>query len=182
VRALVDAAQKLREAQARGGDVRAHSVAERKAVQALVDAARAVLEEDARTASDATVQRIGQTLRAAAADEQAAKLLTRGRLTEELEPSGFDVFAGVEVKPRRRDGTRPPPGPKPDVQALRARVREARGRARDLDREAAAAERDAERAERAAEDAREKAERARAEADAAAQALADAEEELERAR
>src|SRR5919201_1691088 len=107
VRGLVDAAQKLREAQARGGgDVRAQSVAERKAVQALVDAARAVLEEDERPATDATVQRIGQTLRAAAADEQAAKLLTRGRLTEELEPGGFDVFAGVEVKPRRRDAAR----------------------------------------------------------------------------
>jgi chromosome segregation ATPase len=147
-----------------------------------VDAARAVLDEGDRPATDATVQRIAQTLRAAAADEQAAKLLTRGRLTDELEPGGFDVFAGVEVKPRRRDRARPARERKPDVQALRARVREARARARELDREAAAAERDAERAERAAEDAREKAERARAEADAAAQALAEAEEELERSR
>ena len=44
-------------------------------------------------------QRVTQTLRAAAVDEEARELLKRGRLTGDLQPQGFEAFARVAALP-----------------------------------------------------------------------------------
>jgi hypothetical protein len=168
VQKLLELGGALRKAQAGGrGDVRELSETERDAVQELVADARSVLEQEQRPASDATMQRITQTLRAAAADGEVGAQLARGALTEELEPTGFEVFAGV-VPARKQP--KAPPEPDPKVE-LRKRLREARAEARDRSRAADQAEREAERSRRDAE-------RARAEADEAEQVVRQLEDEL----
>jgi hypothetical protein len=168
VQKLLELGGALRKAQAGGrGDVRELSETERDAVQELVADARSVLEQEQRPASDATMQRITQTLRGAAADDEVGAQLARGALTEELEPTGFEVFAGV-VPARKQP--KAPPKPDPKVE-LRKRLRDARAEARDRARAADQAEREAERSRRDAE-------RARAEADEAEQAVRQLEDEL----
>jgi hypothetical protein len=168
VQKLLELGGELRRAQAGGrGDVRTLSEAERDAVQELVADARNVLEQEQRPASDATMQRIAQTLKAAAADKDMGAQLARGALTEELEPTGFEIFAGLA--PARRQ-TKAQPKPDPKIE-LRKRLREARAEARDRARAA-------DQAERAAERSRRDAERARAQADEAEQVVRQLEEEL----
>jgi hypothetical protein len=113
------------------------------------------------------MQRIAQTLKAAAADEDVGAQLARGALTEELEPTGFEVFAGV-VPARKQTKAQPKPDPKIE---LRKRLRDARAEARDRARAADQAERVAERSRRDAE-------RARAQADEAEQIVRQLEDEL----
>lgn len=167
---LLGLGEQLRKAQAgRGGDVRALSEAERDAVQKLAREARKLLEQDERSATDATMRRVAQTLQAAAADEEAGAQLARGSLTEELEPTGFEVFAGL-VPVRRKQTAEPEVDPRRE---LRKRLQEARAEARESARAA-------DRAERAAEQSRQDAERARAEADEAERAVRKLEEKLDR--
>jgi len=161
VRALVAAGERLREVQQRGlageadvdevNDAAAH---ERDAVRALLTAAR---EEGGRGTTAPMLDRLSQTLRAAAVDPEASRRLAAGRLTEELEAVGFGPLEAVT--PRHR-------GPSPDEvrRAARERVAALRAEARRLAAEADAAERDA-----AAK---------RQEADQAAAELAEAEEDL----
>jgi hypothetical protein len=167
---LVELGEQLRKAQAgRGGDVRALSEAERDTVQKLAGEARKLLEQDERSTSDATMRRVAQTLQAAAADEEAGGQLARGSLTAELQPAGFEVFAGL-VPERRRQKAEPKPDPRHE---LRRRLQEARAEARERARAA-------DRAEREAEQSRRDAERARAEADEAERAVRELEAELDR--
>jgi hypothetical protein len=178
---LLEAGQRLRKAQeaalsGRGGaaDVSAASRSERDAVRELVARARAILEEAGNAATQATLDRVSQTLRAAAVDEAGRQLLARGRLDEELRGIGFGALAAVQPLPRR---------PKVDelkqlrerIKELRAEARQLAAEARDAETEAARAERDAERARREAAERRERAERA-------ANDLAEAEAELARKR
>ena len=182
VKALLRAGEELRTAQERGlagtgNDLRAKVDAERRAVRALVDRARKLLEEEDRSASDATLERIAKTLHAAVADDEGRHLLEQGRLSKELEPRGFEALAGmVPARPpaKRRQSSNGAAARRKRVSELRQRVREARAEARALARDATAAERDAERAA-------EKAHAMRAKADEAARAVEEAEAELERA-
>jgi chromosome segregation ATPase len=141
---------------------------------------RDILAEEGRSASDAIVERIAKTLEAAALDEGSRSLLRAGRLTEELEPPGFEALAGMAATGARSKQPRAPgpTGKRDRITGVRRQVQEARQEARVRAREAAAAERDAERAEAAAADARQAAEEARERADAAGQALAEAETAL----
>src|SRR5256885_1460419 len=71
----------------RGGDadaVRAATRDERDALRKLTRLAEAVLADAGRPASPQTLERVSSTLRAAAVDSDAAKLLTSGRLAEEV--------------------------------------------------------------------------------------------------
>ena len=101
VRALLTAGERLREGQEkllRGGSPGAvHKAAddERKALGALLSAAR----RDG--ASEPTLRKVEQTLRAAAIDEDARALLKQGRLTQDLEPIGFG-FGPEQLRGRRR--------------------------------------------------------------------------------
>jgi hypothetical protein len=136
------------------------SAAERTALQALVGAARSLLGT---RASAGMLERLGQTLRAAASDEAARPLLERGRLTQELQAAGFGGLRPVPQPRRRRDDL---------ARAARERVQELREEARRLDREAREAEEAATEAARVAA-------QARAAADAVEQALAAAEADLD---
>jgi hypothetical protein len=92
---LLAAAERLRAAHqaalAGGGaaELRAAARAEREAVTSLVGAALEVLREAGHPTTDATRDRVAATLHAAAADPAAADLVRRGRLTYDLDPSGF---------------------------------------------------------------------------------------------
>jgi hypothetical protein len=103
-----------------------------------------------------------QTLRAASLSEEGRELLKRGRLTEELEPPGFEALVGMPA-PARPKPTAPPPRKKDNRKLKEARERVQKLRAEE--RELAAAARTAQR-----------------QADAAAERVAKAEAELERLR
>jgi hypothetical protein len=170
---LLQAAEQLRDAQQRslGGkasadDVGDASAAEREAVRALLASARTALGA---RATAPLLERLSQTLRAAAIDEAARSLLQRGRLTEELKAAGFGPLEAVTPPRRRGDEV---------ARAARERVTALRSEARRLDAEARQAEQAAGDASRAAailgDEAREK----RTEAERAASELADAEADL----
>jgi hypothetical protein len=125
------------------------------------------------------VERIAKTLDAAALDEGSRFLLRAGRLTDELEPPGFEALAGMApAKPARGGGRK-----RQTVSASEARgrfqaaQREATARARD----AVKAEGDAERAEDTAAEARRAAKVARKRSNEAERALAEAEAALREA-
>jgi hypothetical protein len=176
VEALLRAGERLRTAQeqalrgkAAASDVNAAARAERDAVRDLVAAARGVLEEAGHAASQTTLDRVSQTMRAAAVDEVGRELLARGRFDEELKGVGFGTLTAVKPAARPRTD---------ELRAARERVKALRAEARRLASEAREAETEAARAERDAERARERAQAKREEADVAATKLADAEAAL----
>jgi hypothetical protein len=163
VRRLLDAAEKLRKAQAAGTEEFAEARRdETHALERLSAAAREIAKREG--TGHASVDRATRTIRAAAATDEGRELLRRGRLTEELEPPGFEVLTGLVPATRRPKKKAPPRPARPSKQA-RERVE----RLRKAEREA---EREADRAEKEAA-------RLRARAEAAAEARAQAETELE---
>ena len=184
VRALLRSAEELRKAQesalrGKGTEqLRTRLAEQRQAVRALARLGRDILVAEGRSVSEPVVERIEKTLDAAALDDGARFLLRSGRLTEELEPPGFDALAGmVPAAPVRRTA-REPTRTRPAIAEARGRVQEARREARARAREAAEAERDVERAETVAAEARRTAEHARERFEEAERALAAAEEAL----
>jgi hypothetical protein len=162
--ALLDAAERARSGKA--NTLREALDEQRDALSRLADEARQLLERERGSASDATVQRVIATLRAAASDPEAAKLLELGRVTEDLEPAGFEALAGlVDAKASR------PASKRDEEAARRKRVAAAQKVVRDRKGEAAELHDRAEEAERQAA-------KARKAADRADRALSDAEDEL----
>lgn len=161
VHRLVEAGERLREVQQRAlsGDEQAAHVSEataheRDAVRTLVAAAR---DQLGARANPSVLDRLTQTLRAAANDPELAPLLRAGRLTEELQAVGFGPLEAV-TPIRRRD--------EEAERAARERIAALRAEARRLAAEAREAER--------------RADELRDAADRAAEALAEAEAERER--
>jgi hypothetical protein len=189
VRALLRSAEELRKAQQRalsgkgGAELRERLDEQRKAVRALARLGRDILASEGRSVSDAIVERIAKTLDAAALDEGSRFLLRAGRLTAELEPSGFDVLAGMTPAKRTGRGasTAARGGKRERVAGARRAVQAARQEARKQAQSAADAEREVERAESAAAAARRAAQEARDRSDAAEQALSEAEAALREA-
>lgn len=107
VRSLVVAGEKLRSAHAEllgGGKpakVAEASDTERKAISHLVSSAAKILAQGGHSPSESTLERVAGTLRAAAVDDEGRLLLERGRLTHDLDPSGFGP-PGAVAKPTRR--------------------------------------------------------------------------------
>jgi hypothetical protein len=95
---LLEAGERLRAAHeaavsgAGATELRVATRAERQAVAGLVEAAFGVLTAAGHPATDATRDRIAATLHAAAADPAAAEQVGRGRLTHDLDPSGFGAL------------------------------------------------------------------------------------------
>ena len=79
-----------------------------------------------------------QTLRTASLSPEGRELLKRGRLTEELEPPGFEALVGMPTPPRR-------PKPKalprrnPQLKKAQERVKKLKAEAERAEREATAA-------------------------------------------
>jgi hypothetical protein len=147
VRALLTAGEQLREGQAelmRGGkpdELRRAEESERRALTALLDAGRELVD------GDTTLRKLESTLRAAAIDPEARDLLERGRLTKELSPSGFGL-AGMPAPPKKRASakvSKQDPAAerrKRDLARARAALQEAQKRSRTAEREAEKARND----------------------------------------
>jgi hypothetical protein len=108
VRDLLDAGDALRKEQKRllreagKPDSLRNALAKvRKAISALTERARSILEQADRPMSEATLQRIAGTLQVAAVENDGRELLKAGRLTGDLEPTGFEAFTGVEFPSTR---------------------------------------------------------------------------------
>jgi hypothetical protein len=182
---LRTAGASLRQAQERalqggdGGDaLRQAQADERRALQALTHQAHRILEEAGRSASRSVLDQISSTLRAAAVSDEGGAALEAGRLSGDLEFSGFDALSGMKVSGRRAAPARRKAPPRDELAERRRereererRRRELRERARKLNAEATEAEREADRAERAAAKARAAAAETRSKADAAAREL-----------
>jgi hypothetical protein len=171
---LLQAAEQLREAQQRSlgdkagaAEVNDATAAEREAVRALLGSARTALGA---RATAPLLERLSQTLRAAAIDETARTLLQRGRLTEELKAIGFGPLEAVALSRPRGDEV---------AHAARERVTTLRTEARRLDAEAREAAQAASDAARAAEILSDEAAEKHREAERAAAELADAEHDLD---
>jgi hypothetical protein len=154
LRRLLRAGERLEAAQkdaVRGGGQRRFDEArreEREAVRRLRAAAAELLRAGGHPASDATLERVAKTLRAGAGTSQGRATLREGRLSEELEPAGFDALAelaGAKPSPRRTSG-RTAKGPTAEE---RRRARKARAEADEAQREARDAAAQLEEAERA---------------------------------
>jgi hypothetical protein len=177
VRALLDAGARLRVAQQaalRGEteELRTATAEERKILQGLTQDAAGLLRE---TGHSADTRRIADTLRAAAVDESGRELLQRGRLSEELEASGFGSFSGMEIPSRSKPEEKTAKPPSPAAQRRREeQLRKLRERVTKAKSDATKAKSDATKAERAVA-------RAEAALDAARQRLAEVNESVRRA-
>src|SRR5918911_2177174 len=111
VQRLLKASETLRSAQAEAaaGHTEAFADARRDEHQALERLAEAAQEIAAREGSgQAAVAQATQTLRAAALTDEGRELLKRGRLSEELEPPGFEALTGLmPAQPRKRSAKAP---------------------------------------------------------------------------
>lgn len=159
---LLRAGDRLREAQQRAlaGNARPQEVndaasAERDAIRELVAAARTLL-------SGPSLDKLSQTLRAAAVDPASRALLERGRFTEELKAVGFGPLEGIEPGPRQDDAAAQRKAERERLRKLREEARRLTAEARDAEHAAEHAAQEAERLARVAVDAREAAERAAA--------------------
>ena len=137
---------------------------EQRALEALAASAREILAGAGRGA--AALDRVLATLRAGSLTEEGRALLKSGRLSEELEPPGFEAFAGLGI---------PTPPSRPASERKEARLR-----VRDLQRELGKLETRAEAAERRAAGLREQLEAAEAESSRLDEERRRVEEELER--
>ena len=183
---LIAAGRRVREAQEKllsGGDRKALDSAaaeQRELAKALVRAASAVGEEAGMGTAAAFEEKVGATLRAAAADDAVGARLAAGRLEREQEAVGlfgFGLPAPAEsVDERRRGGAEPEETPKAKGRRARDQGPEGRHEEAAAAREAAAEKRRQEARERkrlrALETAEKAAERARRAADAAERATA----------
>jgi hypothetical protein len=170
-RALIDAGERLRKAQASLGGrdgprkLREAADAEREAVDRLVSMAPDLASEWGTQLSPAALERLRETLHAAAGDEETRELLKAGRLTEDRRAVGLG--SALSGTPARTKRAAEPPAKRADTErreriaALRKRLdgarraqREAAGEVRAREREESSARRALEAAERAAERAR----------------------------
>jgi hypothetical protein len=184
VQRLAKAGQALTKSGGGSGAFAAARDDELQALERLSQATHEIAEREGTGA--AAVDRATQTLRAASLTDEGRRLLKQGRLTEELQPPGFEALSGLTLATPKR----PPKQAKgkTDDRAERRRARdEAREAVRQLraeERELKSAARDAVRkADRAATEAerlRKKADEAEAAAREAAERVARAEAELDR--
>jgi len=196
--ALRAAQEDLLAGKADGRALRTANERERTAVDALADAARGLLGGDGHAPSEAVIERVADTLHAAALDEQAGEQVRDGRLERELRHAGLglgeDVFAVAPVSrapakaaeqedggaakrkgksAERRDGGKSKPKPAGKAAAAAARAAE---------RERAAQQREeTHRAEQACRAARATEAKTRRNAERAARALGAAEQVREQA-
>ena len=187
VQRLLRAGEALAESQtaaASGGAAEAFADARREeqhALERLADAARELARRESVGAP--AVERAVQTLRAASLTAAGRDLLKAGRLTEELQPTGFDALTpGAAPKLAKPAKARKPKDEREErrreAAAARERVKQLRAKERELGNAARGARREAERAQAEAARLAKAAEGAEAKAAAAAEARGAAEAEL----
>jgi hypothetical protein len=171
---LFDAGAALRDAQKkllRSGDpdvVREATAAERTAVRALLDRARAILTDGGHAPNEPTLERIGDTLYATTVDEEGREHVRNGTLTKELKRAGFGDLGGLSVVPasraREEKLSKRTKRLHEESARLRAEAEEAEQRAEEADGRAKELAKEAEDARGRADAAREEARFARREA------------------
>jgi hypothetical protein len=184
VQRLIKTGEALEQAQREaieGGESNGFQAARRDEAAALgrlVDEATKIIP----SASSSTLERVAKTLRAAAATPEGRNLIRQGRLTEDLEPPGFEALAGLAPKkPRaatRRRAPSVPAGRARRLEALRQKKQAADEEAKRTAAEAKGLELAAREADQSARKARKAAEAARKRADAAAAQATRIEAEL----
>ena len=167
LRHLVELSDELR--RARGEQVRSMSKERNASVASLVERARAVLTEAGHSASATNIERITNTLQAASVDPESLDDLLAGRMSTDMEPSGFASISlelvenGAESDPAARRKARA------EIKKLQSDAARAEREAHDLERAADVAEEAAKGARRAARTARRRADKARTRAEEASQ-------------
>jgi hypothetical protein len=185
---LIKAGEGLEQAQSRamsGGDSTGFDAARRDegaAISLVRTSAKKVLP----SASATLLDRIVSTLRAGIATPEGRDLLKQGRLTEDIEPTGFGSFAGLSMPAApKATAARKAASSKQQakIESLRKRLQKADGEAQaretaaiDLEDEADDAEAVASKARKAADSARRRAESAAADAEKIRVELAELEE------
>ena len=115
VRNLFEAGDELRAAHSalldgsgEGGALRAAAERERAAVGSLVDAARGLLSSEGHELGTAVIDRVADTLHAAALDDEGREQVRAGRLERELRHVGLrrQSRAGPLARPRRSEPPR----------------------------------------------------------------------------
>jgi hypothetical protein len=156
-RALLDAGDALRRAQedlvAGRGDaaaVREASEAERKAVGALLTAARGLAREKG-FLTEPVLDRVRETLHAAATDDGARAEVEAARVARERRPAAFGGLEGVAAPAKRPRKNTPAPDRKAEERERRTQERARRQEAQAKLKEAKAEEREATRRRRDAE-------------------------------
>jgi len=177
---LIEAGRRLREAQegllsggGRGALDRA-AEEERRLVGELARHAERELVAAGRSVSGAVQERLRETLRAVATDDEAREALSAGRLLRDYTPSGLGVLIGSGAARSPRDGVR-------DRQ-LEERLEQARAKQRELEERVGQARRelrDARREATRAAAALERAEAAHEQAEARAREAGERTAELE---
>lgn len=203
--ALLEAGEQARTAQRKavtGGGaetLRESLQAERDLRDELRRRAAALLEEDGRKASQAMLDRVAANLDAIALSPDAAEAAERGWIHQDLDPPGFEVFAGLQLTARPRHlKLVPPPAARPERRVNAPEEAPKRDRQASKAEQARKRQEEAERARREREEAKQSERRTRlgarltesqAEADTARReverlekALADAERAAEEAR
>lgn len=185
VQRLAKAGQALGASQARASDdFTSARDEEQRALERLRGAAQEVADREGIGAP--SVERATQTLRAASLTDEGRRLLKRARLTEELQPPGFEALTGMSQPSPRRPAKKAKPDGRSERKAALAEARETvrrlKAQERDLRSAARAAARDADRAEAEAARLRDEANTAQAAADETAAELKRAEAELEKLR
>ena len=183
---LVKAGEAMEQAQRQslsGGDSEGFADA-RKDEAATISRLRAAAKKILPSASPAILDRVASTLRAGSATSEGRDLIKKGRLTEDLDPPGFDAFSGVAMvtpaaKPGRQSAATKASA---RIETLQRRKREAEEKTRalsakadDLEETAAAAEELAKKASNAAAKARKMADSAGIEVERFAAELKDLE-------
>ena len=187
IEALIASAERLRDAQVRGGgDLRDAMQAQRQALQRAAEAAARIAEQLGARLTPELARRVHNTVQSAALSEPSA--LREGALERELGATGFeDLLGGAPLPPPHRmtaRGGAARPGEASPVSAKENRQREAQARrehahrlrvlrradhsAQALRQKAISAERDAEQARKRAEAAQQRAVEARRAAEEAA--------------
>lgn len=183
VQRMIKAGEALEKAQsdaisgAASGGFEAARAEEAAAVRLLRTAAKQVLS----SASPAILDRVTNTLRAAAATKGGRELIKQGRLAEDLEASGFEALSGVAVpQPVAKRAGKSSSGEQRQgkIETLRRRKQEADEEAKRLANEAKELEREDREVEELARKATRAAAAARKRADAAAAKAQSLEVEL----
>lgn len=123
---------------------------EHRVLGRLAQAARELAAREG--VGDAAVTKATETMRAASLTAEGRDLLKRGRLTEELQPPGFEALAGFPAPARRRPKAKAAPSKRKQAEREQARelVKRLRAEERELAKAAQTARQAADKAEAAA--------------------------------
>jgi hypothetical protein len=139
---LINAGEALEEAQRQSlsGKGASGFEAARKDENDAVRLIRGAIKKLFPTVSAPTLDRVITSMRAGAASAEGRALLRQGRLTEDLEPSGFSVFASTPTPAPTKTTTNAESRKQAKIETLRKRRQEAGAKANDLEAKAEQAE------------------------------------------